>query len=443
MGSLEQDTVTGPSVYQHIVVEGLPYDRGLSHGTQVKDKIHTNVAYYKLPGKLPCWSICSRIINDVYLPAFEKLWPSGLQELRGIAEGADVPLEEIIMLNARYDLARTMYLLKDGGRADPEQNGSAGSDENELANECTSGFFTPKATESGDSLAVQNWDMSNHLHEQDLVIYLEVHPHPSEKIPAMFILTEAGQLIRTGMNAAGLAVTANSLLSTADYVPIPYTDRSGVFHNVIPRPALPFSLARRVFLEYTTYSEGLVAINAFPRHVSGNLHVSTGEGFGMALEVAPDRIYKYYGDVDDNYVLHSNHFVAEGFNGRDDVRDRYPGGSSWFRMRRAEIGVRPYEDGRLTVERIHKAFSDHLSYPESLCQHPNFDARNAPSNALTGYTSKLSMTVAFVVYNLTRKTITVCKGPPCQGHLQVFKLEERAENKNVMSKSNNVKVTPI
>ena len=40
--------------YQHVVVKGLPYDRGFSHGTQVKDKIHTNVAYYKLPGKLPC-----------------------------------------------------------------------------------------------------------------------------------------------------------------------------------------------------------------------------------------------------------------------------------------------------------------------------------------------------------------------------------------------------
>jgi hypothetical protein len=42
------------SYYQHVVVRGLPYDRGFSHGTQVKDKIHTNVAYYKLPGKLPC-----------------------------------------------------------------------------------------------------------------------------------------------------------------------------------------------------------------------------------------------------------------------------------------------------------------------------------------------------------------------------------------------------
>jgi len=41
------------SHYQHIVVKGLPYDRGFSHGTQVTEKIRFNVDYYKRPGKLP------------------------------------------------------------------------------------------------------------------------------------------------------------------------------------------------------------------------------------------------------------------------------------------------------------------------------------------------------------------------------------------------------
>lgn len=38
--------------YQHVVVRGLPYDRGLSHGQQAKDKVQANVEYYKQPGKL-------------------------------------------------------------------------------------------------------------------------------------------------------------------------------------------------------------------------------------------------------------------------------------------------------------------------------------------------------------------------------------------------------
>jgi isopenicillin-N N-acyltransferase-like protein len=51
----QEETFTNPVHYQHIVVDGLPYDRGYSHGSQVKEKIHKNIAYYKLPGKLPDW----------------------------------------------------------------------------------------------------------------------------------------------------------------------------------------------------------------------------------------------------------------------------------------------------------------------------------------------------------------------------------------------------
>lgn len=343
---------------------------------------------------IECRRITSEIIKQVYIPGLEKFWPTGLDELRGIAAGAEVTLEEIVMLNARYDLGRCMWHLWKGGKEMPPKDSpptgeySNGSKAAIGADECTSGFFSQDATESGDVLAVQNWDMSSHLYTNDLVIYLEVHPDPSEERPSMFILTEAGQLIRTGMNSTGLAVTANSLLTTADYMPISYTDQDGIYHKVKPKPVIPLSLARRVFLEYDNYAEGLVAINAFPRHVSGNLHVSTGDGFGMGLEVSPDRIYKYYGNIDDNYVLHSNHFVTPGFVGQDDVLDRYPGGSSWFRMRQAEKGVRKYRNGMLTTSLIKKAFSDHLSYPESLCQHPNYEQKNTPSNALTGWIYK-------------------------------------------------------
>lgn len=52
MPAINTPNETNP-YYQHVVVTGLPYDRGFSHGSQVKDKIHTNVAYYKQPGKLP------------------------------------------------------------------------------------------------------------------------------------------------------------------------------------------------------------------------------------------------------------------------------------------------------------------------------------------------------------------------------------------------------
>lgn len=364
----------------------------------------------------------SHIIQSIYIPALQRYYPTGLEELQGIADGSGVPIEDIVMLNARYDLARCMYALENGGKESKEAATAAAIEDD--ANECTSAFFSTETTVSGDAIAAQNWDMSAHLYNEDLIIYLEVHPDPSEDRPSMFCLTEAGQLIRTGMNSAGLSVTANSLLSTADYVPVSHTDAQGVYRDVTPKLVLPLTLARRLFLEYTNYAEGLVAINSMPRHVSGSLHVSTADGFGMALEVTPDRIYKFYGKIDDGYVLHTNHFLHRGFQGRDDCKDRYPGGSSWFRCQQLEKGVRKFRDGKLTPELIQTAFSNHLSYPESLCCHPNLKQKNTPGNVLTGYTSKLNMTVAFVMYNLTQRQITVFKGPPCQGVAQVFKLDK-------------------
>lgn len=341
------------------------------------------------------------------------------------------------MLNSRYDLARIMYRMQNGGQE--PTNGHQALQEDDVANECTSVYFHPEATTNGHAIAAQNWDMSDHLYNRDLCIYLEIHPDPSEDRPSMFCLTEAGQLIRTGMNSAGLAVTANSLLSSEDYVPISYTDKDGVFHEISPKLVLPLTLARRIFLDYRLYSEGLVAINAIPRHVSGNLHVSTGEGFGMALEVSPNRIYKVYGNIDDNCefgtsqtantiannfpdVVHTNHWAHLGFLAHDNAIDRSPGGSTWFRWQQVEKGIRKYRHGKLTPDLIKKAFSDHLSYPESLCSHPNFKQKNTPSNALTGYTSRMGMTVAFVMYDLTENTITCCKGGPCTGVLQKFTL---------------------
>lgn len=43
--------------YQHVVVKGLPYDRGFSYGEQTKEKIQLNVKYYKQPGKLGPWYV--------------------------------------------------------------------------------------------------------------------------------------------------------------------------------------------------------------------------------------------------------------------------------------------------------------------------------------------------------------------------------------------------
>lgn len=360
------------------------------------------------------------IIRNVYIPAIKLYYPSGFEEMRGIAEGANVTLEDIVLLNARYDLAR----IEEGPPVQPSPHSISGinTPQDNQADECTSAFFLRSATASGDVINCQNWDMSARLWLTDCIIYLEVYPDPSEHKPSMFLVTEAGQLGRSGMNSLGLGVTANSLMSTDDYTPYPGT-----------KPVLPISLLRRMILECAHLSEALTAVHNIPRHVSNNLTVATAEGFGMCLEITPDRIYKVYRSIDEHHLVHTNHFTHPGFEARKDIRDRYPGGSSWFRRQRFEQGMRPFTDGKVTNDTLVTAFSDHLSYPESLCCHPEENCVDAVIGHLPGYPFRSeSATVACVLYNLTQKKIAVCKGPPCQGQFQSFHLKSVELGKRVV-----------
>ncbi|XWW92705.1 hypothetical protein V2A60_000630 [Cordyceps javanica] len=412
--------------YQHVVAAGLPYERGLAHGRQAAQKVRDNVAYYKTPGKLAKLETMEKIIREIYIPNIKAHYPAGLEEMRGIADGAEVSLEDIVLLNARYDLAR----LNEEEEKAPVTNGVEGVngislEKDDIANECTSAIFFEEATASGDVLNAQNWDMSARLWLDDAIIYLEVHPDVSEAKPSLFLVTEAGQLGRSGINSLGMGVTANSLMSTEDYCP-----------NVSdPKPVMPISMLRRMVLESAHFAEATTAIYNFPRHVSNNLTVATADGFGMCFEITPTREYKVYSNLDDHYLIHSNHFTDVSFQARTDTKCRYPGGSSWFRRQRLEQNIRPYKNGLVTVEQLQRAFSDHLSFPESLCCHPD-RSPDAVIGQLPGYPFRTgSATVASVTYNLTRRSITVCKGPPCQGTFQTFQLSGPFSMKGLGSKS--------
>lgn len=416
------DTRSSPAVrtsvyYEHIRVSGLPRERGRQYGKQAAEKIRRNVQHHLRPGQLPPWEKTVGYINNIYVPGLQEYFPSALEEMQGIAEGAGVTIEEIIMLNARYDLSRAP-----GGsryRPPPESKNAAwlstrnsmippsnlsgftdnASDWDDLDNECTSCAFWQGATKDGAVYTAQNWDISSHLYFDDLVILLEIHPDPSEDVPSMFVVTEAGQMGRSGMNSAGLGLTANSLNSTADYFPQDET------------PRLPVSMLRRLFLQEKSFPKGLQAIYHAPRHVSNNLTLSTAEGFGLCMELMPDEAFVITPSGNENHLIHSNHFLSPAIHARPDIKDSYAGGSSWFRHVRLEKGVQPFLDGRVDSDVLAKAFADHLGYPQSLCQHVD----NSGGSGIPGYPFKKSMTVVCVVYDLTHKVVTVCKGPPCLG----------------------------
>ncbi|KAK9776131.1 putative Peptidase C45 hydrolase domain-containing protein [Seiridium cardinale] len=404
--------------YEHIVVSGLPAQRGKQYGQKAAEKIRKNVAHYLQPGQLPPWVDVVRYIRSIYIPGLKQYFPSALEEMDGIAAGAGVSLEEIIMVNARYDLSRAP-----GGsrhRPHPDGSGEAGtnrsarcdSDFSDDMNECTSAAFLQPTTSEGNVITAQNWDISSYLYNEDLVILLEIHPDPSEGKPNLFVVTEAGQMGRSGMNSAGLGLCANALNTSRDYFPS--------LDDPNPTPTLPISLLRRLYLESKSYPQAVQAICNAPRHLSGNLILTTAEGFTMCLELTPDEVFVVLPEKDESFLIHSNHFLhpAMKSRARSDIFDTYPGGSSWYRNIRFREGVKPHVNQGINERVLKRAFSDHLGYPQALCQHVD----RSGGTGLPGYPFKGSMTVACVMYDLTRKVITTCKGTPCTGIFETYRL---------------------
>src|SRR5207247_4924557 len=82
----------------------------------------------------------------------------------------------------------------------------------QVAVECTSFAALPEVTADGHVLIGQNWDWKPQT--LDTVLVLEVERDDG---PDFVTVVEAGLLAKTGMNAAGLAVATNALISDDDH----------------------------------------------------------------------------------------------------------------------------------------------------------------------------------------------------------------------------------
>lgn len=291
-------------------------------------------------------------------------------EMVGIAVGAEQPLAAIVALNAR-----TMF-LRAAGRAltDPEDDA-----------ECTTGAALPGATSNGHTYLFGNWDQHERCMDNSVLLEIRVVGRP-----AVFVLTEAGILIRTGFNEHGIGITGNSLWSGDDT-----GSTSGV----------PWPVVRRSVLHHDRLAPALEEVFGAPRSHSGNHVVADAAGFAVDLEASPAEVFPLVPDA--GLISHSNHFLSVGARSRltDIQLGRSP--STLYRNLRVEGALRP-KTGSIGVTDIQAALSDHFGHPQSVCAH----ARDTNT-----------MTVASHIADLTARTMTISSGPPCENDYRTFRLE--------------------
>ncbi len=337
-----------------IELSGPPHARGRSHGSQAAGRIRRGIAQYgaQLRRLELDEAAVGALVRD-YLPVIERFDPAYVVEMRGIAEGAGVAFADVVLLNARTEI------LKLAARPDLRARLAAAAEE---PDGCTGVVALPAATADGQVIHAQNWDWKADCAETAVVLRIR-----REDGPDILTFTEAGGLARSGLNAAGVAVTANYLESDRDYRDV----------------GVPLALIRRKVLEQEQVALAMRAVYCTPKSASNNLMVSHGGGVALDFECAPDETFLVHPEAD--LLVHANHWQSPVALGklRDTGIQATP--DSLYRDMRVR-DLLAAEHGRLTVAHVKAALFDDFATPWSVCRPPRLNTSNT-----------LSATVAMIV----------------------------------------------
>jgi isopenicillin-N N-acyltransferase-like protein len=224
----------------------------------------------------------------------------------------------------------------------------------------------PEATAARRLIHAQNWDWKAECAETAVVLRIRRSDGPD-----ILTFTEAGGLARSGLNEAGIGLTANYLQSDRDYRDV----------------GVPLALIRRKVLEQEYPALAMRAVYATAKSAANNMIVSAstakGQGVAIDFECAPDETFQVHPER--GLLTHANHFVSPVAL----VKLRDMGVSSTPCSLYRDIRVRDLllpHLGAATPDHVKDALFDDFGAPYSVCRPPR------PNDA-----NNLSATVAMIV----------------------------------------------
>jgi isopenicillin-N N-acyltransferase-like protein len=352
------------------------HDRGRQYGRAAADLIAASIGYYRQAFEFQTGRTWAEILtlSDPWERVISTDFPELFEEIRGIAEGADVQVREIVALNCRgeivYDAASYHVRQEPVGQKPVDQEPPDG---------CTSFSLTAQAAADGHVYTGQNWDW-RHATLNTVVVLRIVQPPK----PTVIIQTEAGQIGRHGANSNGFALNANGLGGRFD-------DSVGVPQTVI----------RRLVLDSATISDALRVLVKTRAHIASNALLTDRSGFSIDLETTPGAHGWEY--PADGLLVHGNHYQA--FVPPQLAANHRPmSPDSLLRVPQARRGLQQAAHTTDVKKAVHTAMSDHLGHPDSLCAHP--DDR---LGELSQWSTLLSSCV-----DLTTGEYFVTAGTPCE-----------------------------
>ena len=332
-------------------VAGSARERGRQYGVQARDRVHRSVQAYREVFAYYAgwdWDTVRRAAAGFEAP-IAGFRPAYLEEMRGIAEGAGLDLADVLAINVRTEVmyAAKARLAPLAARTPPTPPIPQAP---QPPAECSAFAVVPAPGQPGATLIGQNWDWL--LHARQTLVVLEV---TQEEGPDFVTVVEAGLLAKAGLNAAGLGLVTNALVTEAD----------------VGAPGLPYHVLLRAILDCETVTQALEVLQAGPRSSSANYLIAHASGAALDVEAAPGdftRLYPLY--PDQGVLLHTNHFLAPGLAPVDVSLWAMP--SSAVRLQRLRAGTgQPGPGCALTLDHFRALLADHADYPHSICSHPD------------------------------------------------------------------------
>lgn len=348
-------------------VSGTPYARGLQYGAAVPERIRRSINLYGSQlTEIGYDSAGKATLIAEFTREIEAFGAHYIDEMQGIADGAGVAFDDIVMVNARTEVMAKARLEKQKPIEATE----------ELDDGCTGAVILPERSASGALIHGQNWDWRAECAETAIVLRVTRDDGPS-----FLTFVEAGGLARCGLNDAGICVTANYLESDRDFT------QSGI----------PLALIRRKVLEQEHFAFAIKAVATTPKACSNNLMLSTVHGFAIDFECAPDEAFPLY--PANGLLVHANHWI--GPIARTKLKDtgipRVP--ESFYRDWRVQKLLEECGE-KISVEDLKRAFFDDFLTPHSVCRPPR------PNS-----TGNLSATVAMVIMEPAKGILEVAPLP--------------------------------
>ena len=363
-----------------ISVSGNGYERGFQHGQQMKKEIAELMVLWKKDLEHNVHIPADTFIHNFFVttdftPSIKKFTPDILEEVRGIAKGAEQSFNDILA----FQLVDEYWVY-----------------ENKLLNDTIhhhcSDIGVP-ALNGKPAYVSQNMDLDAWMDGYQIVLHIK----PYGNTPEQYIFTCAGLVALNGLNEHGIGVCVNTLMQLQ-----------------ASRDGLPVAFMVRGLLEKKKGSNALQFLQT-TKHASGQNYTLGILDSVYDFEASANKVVRMYPDAS-GIVYHTNHPVVN------------PDVKTWYQdyYQRFTAGTTQGMNSEIRFATLKKWASSTKEKDDSFIKETlrSKDDTNNPV-CRTHLPTKSGFTFGSVIYSLSdKRTMQITAGPPDESEYRTFSFKK-------------------